>query len=123
LELQAVWAIGQRLWVQDYAGIYTAFKSSNWIPLHATLVELLEESFRARSFVVTAKAYSIVSAKSLALLLGLSVEDATKFVVNKGWENIGDGYFKTKPVPQGKTESADLTNMQSLTEYVVYLES
>jgi len=123
IELQSVWGIGQRLWVQDYAGAYAAFKSFNWTPLHATLVEILEESFRERSFAVTAKAYSVVSVKSLALLLGQSVDDVSKYAVSKGWEVVADGFLKTKPVSQPKFETATLANMQSLTDYVVYLES
>jgi len=123
VELQHVWATGQRVWVQDYAGAYAAFKSYFWSPLHATLVEILEESFRERSFTVTAKAYSVVSTKSLALLLGVSVEDALKYAVSRGWEVVGDGFLKTKPAARPKFETATLANMQSLTNYIVYLES
>jgi len=81
-ELYAAWGIGQRLWTQDYAATYVAFRS-HWSPLNATLAEILEEKFRERTFAVISKAYSIVSEKSLALYLGLSVDEAVRYVSKK----------------------------------------
>jgi len=122
VELQAIWAIGQRLWVQDYAGVYVAFKA-NWSPLNLTLTEILNESFRERTFAVVSKAYSIVSERSLALYLGLSVDEAVAYVKKKDWEITGDGFVKTKVVSPTKGATDALANMQSLTNYVIFLES
>jgi len=122
-EIAAAWAIGQRIWLSDYPAVYEAIKSFHWRPAVAQLVAILEESFRRRTFELVSKAFSVISTKSLALYLGLSVADALRFAESKGWQPAGDGFFKPTPVPPAKRQIATIQNMQSLTEYVVFLES
>jgi len=98
-------------------------RSAQWKSATAPLVIWLEESFRQRTLELVSKAYSVITSKALALYLGLSVADATKVAESKGWEVVGDGLFKPVPVSLDKRQVATKQNMQSLTDYVNFLES
>jgi len=102
---------------------YNYLGSYNWGPLTSTLVDILREKYRQRTFELLSNAYSIISIDTIAQHLGLSYEDATKMVKSHGWEEVEKDLYK--PIPYHHTEgpSPNIKNLQSLTDYVVFLET
>eukprot|EP01125_Pyxidicula_operculata_P012583 TRINITY_DN4137_c0_g1_i1.p1 TRINITY_DN4137_c0_g1~~TRINITY_DN4137_c0_g1_i1.p1 ORF type:complete len:198 (-),score=37.78 TRINITY_DN4137_c0_g1_i1:36-629(-) len=121
-EIEAAWLIGHSIWKNDFTAVYQAFKAFQWKGVNATLVEILEETYRNRVIANLSRAYSTISVSSLSVYLGLNEEATAAFIAQNGWE-LKDGLVKPKPVPHASTALKTTENMQALTDYVVFLES
>jgi len=123
-EIGAAWDIGRQMWKKDYSNIYKAIKSFKGSELHKTLIEYLLETFRDRTFALLSTAYTYIGIADASNILGLSSKESIKFCTAKGWEYDKENkYFKPKPIVEKKVQTAGLEHLQSLTEYVVYLEN
>ncbi|CAN6452576.1 unnamed protein product [Victoria cruziana] len=122
-ELVAVWAIGQRLWTRDYAGVYEALHGFDWSPEIQALVSTLTERYRNKIFQLLLNAYSTISVADTARFLGLSEEDATKYGLKHGWTiDPALQMLTVTKMPVVSEQKLDPGKLQSLTEYVFHLE-
>lgn len=122
-ELIAAWRIGQKLWTRDYAGVYEAIRSFNWGPQTQPIVAAFSETYTKKMFQLLLDAYSTISAQDTALFLGMSEDDATKYVLEEGW--IMDSSARMLTVKKQSIvaeQKLDPTKLQRLTEYVFQLE-
>jgi hypothetical protein len=74
--LNAIWTIGQNVWNKKYTEIYQSAQAYNWSPGTVLFVQSFVEKFRERTFKLISSAYSNISTGDLAVLLGLSEQDA-----------------------------------------------
>jgi len=90
--------------------------------VHKRLVAKLEEGFRERTILLISRAFQSISAANLAKYLGVSTADAVTFAQSRGWKKNGDFIFPIPP-EDSKVVLGTSANFQSLSEYVVYLET
>lgn len=150
-ELQAAFALLQRLWVKDYQHIWTALQVGTAMraraalhpSVHATftrlpsqlpqfgwsqdaqpLVEALAGQLRQRMLDLVQRAYASIGVPKLAALLGCSQEEAAAAAASRGWP-VADGLADVQQPeqPAGSSEAAALRSLERLTEFVVHLGS
>jgi len=122
-EIVAIWNIGKALWNEDHFQFYQHLESYKWGPLTSTLVDILKEKYRQRTFELLSNAYSIVSIDTISQHLGLSRENTIKMVKSQGWEEVEGSLFKPVPYIHREGPSTNIKNLHSLTDYVVFLET
>ncbi|KAK8691045.1 hypothetical protein V6N13_074566 [Hibiscus sabdariffa] len=122
-ELVAAWKIGQKLWTRDYAGVYEAIRGFDWSHQTQVLVAAFSELHTKRMFELLQSAYSTISIQDAAQFLGMSEEDATNYVLRKGWtvDPTSRMLIVTKQAIV-KEQKLDPGKLQRLTEYVFHLE-
>ena len=74
-ELQKIWAVGCKMWLKDYAGIYSALKQE-WSEMIKPLMLALEGNIRDHLFELVQKAYTSIHLDKFCLFLGMSPERA-----------------------------------------------
>jgi hypothetical protein len=74
-ELQKIWAVGCKMWLKDYAGIYSALKQE-WSEMIKPLMLALEGNIRDHLFELVQKAYTSIHVDKFCLFLGMSPENA-----------------------------------------------
>jgi len=121
-QLVAVWSIGRAIWLRDYAAVYQQFQSCDWDNVHRQIVCALEGLFRSRTIHLISRAFQAISGANLATYLGLPVEEAFSFAASRGWTRTGD-FVSPTPPDDSKVTLGTTANLQSLSEYVVYLET
>eukprot|EP01120_Amphizonella_sp_Union-15-10_P011480 TRINITY_DN487_c0_g1_i1.p1 TRINITY_DN487_c0_g1~~TRINITY_DN487_c0_g1_i1.p1 ORF type:complete len:201 (+),score=23.24 TRINITY_DN487_c0_g1_i1:82-684(+) len=122
-ELAEAWLIGKHMWTKNYTGIYQAINSFKGSPLSCTLVEIFSDIFRTKTLSLLSNAYTYLSVPEASKFLGLEHDDVVKYCTSRGWELDGDSkMFIPHPILEKKVQTAGLAHLQSLTEYVVYLE-
>jgi len=121
-EICAIWNIGKSLWLEDTVSFYKNIHSYAWENLTSTLVDILKAKYSERTIELLSNAYSIVTLDTICQHLGLSSGDAINLVKSRGWEEV-DGMFKPVPFVQKEGPSPNIKNLQSLTDYVVFLET
>eukprot|EP01121_Diplochlamys_sp_Union-15-3_P001723 TRINITY_DN1149_c0_g3_i1.p1 TRINITY_DN1149_c0_g3~~TRINITY_DN1149_c0_g3_i1.p1 ORF type:complete len:195 (-),score=33.68 TRINITY_DN1149_c0_g3_i1:96-680(-) len=122
-EIEGVWQIGRQMWKRNFSDIYKAiksFKATN--ELYKTLIERLSDSFKERTFNLLSSAYTSIGVDDAATYLGSNPADVVKYATSRGWV-FKDKLLYPKPIVEKKVQTADLNHLQSLTEYVVYLEN
>lgn len=122
-ELVAAWRIGQKLWTRDYAGVYEAIRGFNWGPQTQPIVAAFSESYTKKMFQLLLDAYSTISVQDTALFLGMSEDDATKYVLQEGWIlDSASRMFTVKKQSIVAEQKLDPSKLQRLTEFVFQLE-
>lgn len=122
-ELIAAWRIGQKLWTRDYAGVYEAIRGFNWGPQTQPIVAAFSESYTKKMFQLLLDAYSTIGVQDTALFLGMSEDDATKYVLQEGWIlDSASRMFTVKKQSIVAEQKLDPSKLQRLTEYVFQLE-
>ncbi|XP_020111743.1 COP9 signalosome complex subunit 8 [Ananas comosus] len=122
-ELVAVWKIGQCLWTRDYAGVYGALRGFEWSPLVVGIINAFSENYTKRMFQLLTNAYSTISVADVAHFMGMSEEDATKYVLQHGWSlDLSSQMFTVKKPKIITDQKLDPSKLQRLTEYVFHLE-
>ncbi|KAL5176167.1 COP9 signalosome complex subunit 8 [Glycine soja] len=139
-EVTAVWKIGQKLWLRDYAGVHEAIRGFDWTQELQTLVaafsgktltfsknfntnKLFPELYTKEMFQLLLSAYSTISIKDTALFLGMNEDDATNYVLQQGWTvDPASQMLIVKKQPVVTEQKLDPSKLQRLTEYVFHLE-
>eukprot|EP01126_Amoeba_proteus_P043599 TRINITY_DN4793_c0_g2_i3.p1 TRINITY_DN4793_c0_g2~~TRINITY_DN4793_c0_g2_i3.p1 ORF type:complete len:223 (+),score=31.61 TRINITY_DN4793_c0_g2_i3:145-813(+) len=120
-QLLAVWEIFKQMWYRDYAALYVSLNAYTWDELHEVLITKLTEEFKRRTLELISRAFDEISITSLSLYLGVSSEEAVAIAQSVGWTEK-NGFFV--PVRANtKVSVGDAGNLQSLAEFVVYLET
>ncbi|KAJ3675166.1 hypothetical protein LUZ60_004208 [Juncus effusus] len=123
-EAAAAWKIGQCLWTKDYAAVYVAAHEFNWSPEASGIVTSFLENYTKKMFELVTTAYSTISVSELARFIGMSEDDATKYVVERGWSLDNETQMLTVVKPKRVTEQKiDPSKLQRLTEFVFHLEN
>lgn len=122
-EVVAAWGIGQKLWTRDYGGVYESIRSFNWSPEAQGLVSAFAELYTRKMFELLVAAYSTIHVSDAALFLGMSEDEATKYVLQEGWSLEPESRMLTvKKKPFVSEQKLDQSKLQRLTEYVFHLE-
>ncbi|KAG5000583.1 hypothetical protein AAZX31_08G181700 [Glycine max] len=122
-EVTAVWKIGQKLWLRDYAGVHEAIRGFDWTQELQTLVAAFSELYTKEMFQLLLSAYSTISIKDTALFLGMNEDDATNYVLQQGWTvDPASQMLIVKKQPVVTEQKLDPSKLQRLTEYVFHLE-
>ncbi|KAI7835591.1 hypothetical protein COHA_010512 [Chlorella ohadii] len=83
-ELQAAFALLQRLWCKDYQHVWAALQFG-WSEQVQPLAAALGERLRGRMLDLVSRAYSNISPAKLGALLGCSAEEAAAAAAARGW--------------------------------------
>ncbi|KAL7125093.1 hypothetical protein ABFS83_14G092400 [Erythranthe nasuta] len=122
-ELQAVWEIGQRVWMKDYGGVHEAIREFSWSAQTQGIVAAFSELYTKRMFELLVSAYSTISIQDTAVFLGMTEEDAANYAVQRGWTVDSESQTMTVRKHKVATEQKlDPSKLQRLTEYVFQLE-
>ncbi|KAL8142142.1 hypothetical protein V2J09_015174 [Rumex salicifolius] len=106
-EVVAAWRIAQKLWTRDYAGVY----------------EAVRDLYTANMFHLLLSAYSTIDVKEAAIFLGMSENEAAKYVLQEGWTlDPASQMLTVKKQPVIREQKLDQSKLQRLTEYVFHLE-
>ncbi|KAG4915363.1 hypothetical protein JHK87_052920 [Glycine soja] len=131
-EVTAVWKIGQKLWLRDYAGVHEAIRGFDWTQELQTLVAAFSgktltvfcvfladiKLYTKEMFQLLLSAYSTISIKDTALFLGMNEDDAT----NCWTVDPASQMLIVKKQPVVTEQKLDPSKLQRLTEYVFHLE-
>ncbi|KAG9135413.1 hypothetical protein Leryth_007164 [Lithospermum erythrorhizon] len=118
-----VWKIGQRLWTKDYAGVHHALRETNWGPELQGIVAAFAENYTRSIFQLLLSAYSTIGIQDTALFLGMSEDEATKYVLEQGWTLDPSSQMLTvERRAVSSAQKVDPSKLQRLTEYVFHLE-
>ncbi|KAI5661480.1 hypothetical protein M9H77_20803 [Catharanthus roseus] len=121
-EVNAAWKVGQKLWTRDYAGVHEALREFHWSPDAQGIVAAFSELYTKRMFDLLLSAYSTISVQDAALFLGMSEDDATNYVLQRGWIVDTSGMLTVKKQAVATEQRLDPSKLQRLTEYVFHLE-
>ncbi|CAN7131973.1 unnamed protein product [Brassica rapa subsp. narinosa] len=122
-EVAAAWRIGQKLWTRDYAGVYEAIRGFDWSQDAKDMVAAFSDVYTKRMFQLLLSAYSTITIRYLALFLGMTEDDATTYVVEKGWTvDAASQMVTVKKQAINREPKVDSSKLQRLTEYVFHLE-
>jgi COP9 signalosome complex subunit 8 len=121
-ELASLWKIGKNMYLRNYPETWKALHG-NWSGTVKSLVDLLIETFRTRTFELLSKSYTIISLESTANYLGLSPADTLKYVTTRGWEqDAATNMLKPRVDGPKAPATVGIDSLHSLTEFVVHLE-
>ncbi|KAM9305821.1 COP9 signalosome complex subunit 8 [Gastrophryne carolinensis] len=124
-EIGWIWEVGQRIWLRDFPGIYTAIAAHQWSENIQPIIEAVRDATRRRALGLVSQAYTSISADDLAAFVGLPVEEAVKGVIEQGW----NADSATRMVMPKRPDSAPLSQIPNeqqlarLTDYVAFLEN
>jgi hypothetical protein len=86
-ELAALWKIGKNMYLRNYSEIWKALSSVNWSGTVKQFVDVLINSFRARTFELLSKSYTSITPEATANYLGLPVPDTVKCTFQNNNDN------------------------------------
>ncbi|KAH1228887.1 COP9 signalosome complex subunit 8 [Glycine max] len=116
-EVTAVWKIGQKLWLRDYARVHEAIRGFDWTQELQALVAAFSELYAKEMFQLLLSAYSMISIKDTALFLGMNEDDATNYVLQQGWTvDPTSRMLIVKKQPAVTQQKLDPSKLQRLTE-------
>ena len=122
-DIGAVWAIAQQLLIGDRAAVFQASASYEWEPLLALCNTKFLSTFRARTLSLLSKSYDNITLKSLAALLGMPEAEAERYATRNGWTfDASTSYLQPGSAAKQTAETVALSNLSTLTSYVVHLE-
>ncbi|XP_022320562.2 COP9 signalosome complex subunit 8-like [Crassostrea virginica] len=123
-ETLQIWAVGQKLWLRDYPGIYEALKKE-WSENTTQIMEALKAATRERAKTLVSKAYSSIDAEDFAVFMGMPLTEAIQAAIQEGWTyDSSTKYIKPKkPVSVKDPELLSEQQMSVLTDYVSFLEA
>ncbi|XP_052676037.1 COP9 signalosome complex subunit 8-like [Crassostrea angulata] len=123
-ETVQIWAVGQKLWLRDYPGIYEALKKE-WSESISQIMEAVKAATRERAKTLVSKAYSSIDADDFAVFMGMPLSEAIQAATQEGWTyDSATKYIKpTKPVMLKDPELLSEQQLSVLTDYVSFLEA
>ncbi|AES63354.1 COP9 signalosome complex subunit 8 [Medicago truncatula] len=122
-EVNAVWKIGQQLWLRNYGGVHEAVRGFEWSPELQCFISAFSELYTKEIFQLLVSAYSTISVEDAALFLGMSDDGATSYVLQQGWTvDNASRMLTVKKQPVVSVQKLDPCKLQQLTEYVFHLE-
>ncbi|XP_064598229.1 COP9 signalosome complex subunit 8-like [Liolophura sinensis] len=123
-EMGFIWAVGQKIWLRDFPGIYDSLKK-DWSEPIKNIMTALQESTRQRAFMLVSQAYSSISGDDLASFVGLPLKEAIDAAIQRGWEANAQTrmVMPKKPAPPPDPPLPNEQQLGVLTDYVSFLEN
>jgi len=121
-ELGAQWAIGRAMWLKDAAAAQAAMRAHAWSPLVAPLVAQLQREHVARMFGQVAKAYTHVSAESLAHSLGIPVQAVHEMATAANWTTDAESGAYVPVAEETAAKAPFIQKLERFTEYIAHVE-
>lgn len=120
----AVFTLLKALWIKDYEGTWQAFRSHAW-PQHVeALAVATGDAVRGRILRLLRGAYSSLSPRRAAALLGLSESEATSMAVAAGWaEDPGSGMLSAAAISQHTAMPSHAQHLERLSQYMMDVEA
>ncbi|KAF3422037.1 hypothetical protein E2986_05270 [Frieseomelitta varia] len=110
-ELGQIWMVGQRMWQRDWPAVHVAL-NAEWSEDVSDIMAALKDNVRERAIILISKAYSSLGLTVFASMTGLTLEEARRVAVERGWTVDGT---MVQPCKIQKEES-NLANEVCLTE-------
>ncbi|XP_011143603.1 COP9 signalosome complex subunit 8 isoform X2 [Harpegnathos saltator] len=125
-ELGRIWLVGQRMWQRDWAAVHVAL-NADWSEDVTDIMTALKDKVRERIMKLISKAYSSLDLTVLASMTGLSLDEARRTAIDRGWSIDGAMVQPRKP----DEDECNLSNevcltedqLQKLTQFVSFLEN
>ena len=121
-ELGALWAIGRVMWLKDAAAAQAAMRAHAWSPLIAPLVAQLQREQVTRMFGQVAKAYTHVSAESLAQSLGVPVQTVHEMATAASWTTDAESGAYVPVANESAAKAPFMQKLERFTEYIAHVE-
>ncbi|XP_033182812.1 COP9 signalosome subunit 8 [Bombus vancouverensis nearcticus] len=125
-ELGQIWVVGQRMWQRDWPAVHVAL-NAEWSEDVSDIMAALKDNVRERAIILISRAYSSLGLTVFASMTGLTLEEARRVAIERGW--VVDGTM-VQPCKIQKEESnlaheVCLTEDQlyKLTQFVSFLEN
>lgn len=125
-ELGQIWMVGQRMWQRDWPAVHVAL-NAEWSEDVSDIMAALKDNVRERAIILISRAYSSLGLTVFASMTGLTLEEARRVAIERGW--VVDGTM-VQPCKIQKEESnlaheVCLTEDQlyKLTQFVSFLEN
>lgn len=122
-ELATIWAVGQKMWVRDFPGVYETLKK-DWSEGIKPIMNAVLEATRERALALVGQAYSSINADEFASFMGMSTNEAVQAATSRGWGADPQTKFITpkKPEPPADPQLPSEQHLSVLTDYVSFLE-
>lgn len=126
-ELKQIWVVGQRMWQRDWPAVHVAL-NAKWSDDVSDIMAALKDNVRERAITLISKAYSSLGLTVFASMTGLSLEEARRLVIERGWTIDGT---MVQPCKIEKEEECNVASevgltedqLRKLTQFVSFLEN
>lgn len=122
-ELVAIWNVGQKMWKQDWSGVYEAL-NIEWSKTVAEIMKSLKQRTKERALNLIGEAYSSLNFDTFSKMTGTNLEEARLLAVEKGWD------VSATTVRPLKIQKQDISSVEEseeklhkLAEFVSFLEN
>ena len=113
------------MWSKDHAGTQSAITGFSWSPpLHDRAHERLQREHLSRYFTHAVRAYSLVTAESLASTLGVPLDTVHQMASAAGWTTDAESgaYVPCAAPDEAKARPPVVETLAMLTDYVAHVE-
>ncbi|XP_014680599.1 PREDICTED: COP9 signalosome complex subunit 8-like [Priapulus caudatus] len=123
-ELAAIWAVGQKMWLRNFSGIYVSLRQ-DWSESIKPIMTALEESVRQKAFDLVAQAYSSIGIADFSQFLGLQPDQSVSEAIARGWHADSTTKMISPKKPSVKPHDVLPSEQQlsQLTDFVSFLEN
>jgi CSN8/PSMD8/EIF3K family len=112
----------QRLWIQDYEGVWGPLAYS-WPSSLQGLIAALRTQLQEKTLFLMQRAYANISVSNLSRILGVSEQDTAAEVAQRGWEVQENGLIIPAPPAVGSAFEPSEADLQKIAQYVVFLQA
>ncbi|KAH3762684.1 COP9 signalosome complex subunit 8 [Pelomyxa schiedti] len=122
-ELSSLWTVGKHMWERDHAATYESVRQFPWTAAIQPLINAIIENFKQRTFRLISKAFSSISVADCCKYFDMTSVQFIAFAKTNGWVvDEATQMVTPKPVVTPVTRHTGLTNINDLTEFVLFLE-
>lgn len=124
-ELISIWNVGQKMWKQDWSGVYEAL-SIKWSKTVSEIMDSLKERIKERALNLISEAYSSLNFDALSKMTGTNLENARLLAIERGWDVSSTTVRPVKIQKQDTSnieESATEEKLHKLAQFVSFLEN
>ncbi|CAK9827341.1 COP9 signalosome complex subunit 8 [Anthophora retusa] len=125
-ELGQIWVVGQRMWQRDWPAVHVAL-NADWSKDVSDIMAALKENVRERAISLITKAYSSLRLTVFASMTGLSLEEACRVAIERGWTVEGTMVQPCKVEKEDTSLASEVCltedQLYKLTQFVSFLEN
>lgn len=125
-ELAQIWVVGQRMWQRDWPAVHVAL-NTEWSEDVADIMAALKDNVRERAITLISKAYSSLDLIVFATMTGLTLEEARRVAIERGWTVDGTMVQPSKIEKEESNLASEVCltedQLYKLTQFVSFLEN
>lgn len=122
-ELLAAFKLLQFYWNKHYIGVWQALQGYQWSAQLVPLIDALAMKLRGQMLDLVSTAYSTVTAGKVAILCGMSEQQAAAQCKSQGWQqDAATGVFTVVPKRPAAAAQGGLGSLEQLAGYMLHLE-